>query len=375
MSINYDLTGIRLLRGTEELLPWFVGTPSEPRIRSYLEAKDNLAAYAQDLGGHVITLDQPAPPSNEWPTYRLEPPGWRNNTSLDLLDQLLKSHDDLRLIPRVDAIRLSSNEQSMGRLYERLEGGNPFILAYTRLSRGHGKYLIERSEQLQSVRHAVDKLTKAGHGIAQRLEVRPFIETPSDHYTSYRIVASAVGTLLSAGLIYSGHTTDEDRIIENDRFYDTWKEMRLLKEYLENPNSPYFLASRDIRSNISSGGGVIPLMKGLEQAPITPREKRILEAHNTRGAIAKSMRQIATFLGKTCGPELDLCLGMDYLEDKLTGEGPLLEINLVPDATTYNKCWLGGKATRLEAMYQQRRRALEDIALHAPQRRKMDDTM
>lgn len=367
MKANLNLSGIRLVQGTEVILPQFAGTPAEARIQAYLDASSELADYARASGAQVLISDGPL--SSEQPTYRLEVPHWRHpEFHRELIDKLLRPHE--YFLPRVESIRLSSYMGCIDktrRLHERLEEGNSFVLAFTSFARGHAKYLIERSEQLEKSLAAIEKIERSGHRIINCLEVRPFIRTPSDYYTSHRyVVAAGSGALLAAGLLYSAHSKYEGRVVENDRLYDTWNELTLFKQFVESRESPYFGEFRDIRSNVSNGGGVIPLM-GSGHAPLTPKEERILKAHK-RGRITslyRGMPAVASFIGKTCGPKIDLCMGMDSLEDELTGGEALLECNAAPGSRTFNKCWMGGEATALEAHRAQRHAALRDIALNA----------
>lgn len=366
-AAGLDLTGIRFVRGTERILPQFEGTPSEPRIQSYLDAGEKIADFARAAGAQVLVAD-PLLPLSEVPTYRLAPPHWRQpEFSRRLLARIIESHP--HTIPQAESIRLFSYMGCVDKTYElheRLEEGNPFVLAFTNFARGHAKYLIERSEQLEKSLAAIEKMENQGHRVISCLEVRPFLQTPSDHYTSHRyVVAAGSNTLLAAGLLYSAHTKDEDRVVEDDRPYDTWNELTIFKQYLESRDSPYFLASRDIRSNVSSGGGVIPLL-GTDHAPLTPTEERILKAHKVGQVTGstKGMPAAATFIGKICGPAIDICLGIDSLENAQTGEEVLLECNAGPGSLTYNKCWLGGNAAAIEADMAQRRLALRSIALH-----------
>src|SRR5690606_17548775 len=125
---------------------------------------------------------------------------------------------------------------------------------------GQSKYLIESREQLGIFEGFVDYY-RGRYPAASRYDVKECIKTPSSHYTSYRIVLNPLGDPIAAGLLYSEHTK-EKRVIEIPQEED-WDTLGVsYSDVLENPSSPFFLGSEDIRSNVNQGGTVIPLMGG-----------------------------------------------------------------------------------------------------------------
>lgn len=76
---------------------------------------------------------------------------------------------------------------------------------------GKGKYLIESEEQHKTVRRFIKEQQDRDGGIGftgEDVEERVFVETPSDRYTPFRIIANAAGSVVAAGLIYSSHAKE-----------------------------------------------------------------------------------------------------------------------------------------------------------------------
>lgn len=89
----------------------------------------------------------------------------------------------------------------------------PYMIAVPADSGGFGKYFIERPEQLETFQRLVD-YDHARYSLSDWYEVREFVPTPSNHYTSYRVITSPVGEILAAGLLYSEQSKDRPRRIE-----------------------------------------------------------------------------------------------------------------------------------------------------------------
>lgn len=208
----------------------------------------------------------------------------------------------------------------------------PSVLAAPRYNGGTHKYVIDTPEQKATLLRFMERNASN----ASLLEARPFIETPSDRYTSYRLVYSAIGKLLAAGLLYSA-PPDEMRILDYD---DQFDESPLAD--LSNRYSPCYLGSRNVCSNVTLGGQVIPLMG---EAPSVQDETaaRVLGAHGidprrvtVPNKLLKAGDKVARIIGKRAG----LVVGLDFLQTT-TGSFLFLEANRGPGAETYATCWPG----------------------------------
>ncbi|HSX35631.1 MAG TPA: hypothetical protein VLH84_01715 [Patescibacteria group bacterium] len=232
----------------------------------------------------------------------------------------------------------------------------PYVFSAVHLQGGTGKYLIESVRQARRVRQAY----RDGKLGDEECELREFISTPSDRYTSYRVVLGPTGEALAAGLIYSGHTKAfwRPKRIQTQarpslgRTLASFEDRRRVCAAFEYPDSPYFLDAKDVRSNMAQGGDCIPLM-GDNRRPISDIERRILRAHDIdpdRPALPEGIwRQLPTVsraIGKGCG----LGAGADFVQHATDGRYPLLEVNHGIELGTYRACWSGGD--RSEKDYQ-----------------------
>jgi hypothetical protein len=200
--------------------------------------------------------------------------------------------------------------------------------------------------------------------------VAKWIETPSDHYTSYRVIVSPVA-VLAAGLLYSRHTKDhrKERVPAHDPFdeHSRVTTVPAILDCFEDPRSPYFLNSRAIASNVSRGGRCIPLM-GDNRRTLTAGEEIILDAHGidrTQPSLPEHVRRPAMAVARQVGRTVGLVAGLDFLHDAgQLDTSQFLEFNTFPGFATWNECCNGGAAgaTWEEASLQMHRSALHSIA-------------
>ena len=308
-----------------------------------IASQATMSEYVRQLGGTIITsVEEPV-------DYRLSGIGIRHK-STGLIDDLLKKVPDVPSLPEASLSTLSSSE--LDELEGSLDNGNSWMLAYRARDRGHGKYLLETSDQLAKIVHLGRVYTeKTGKRLYDNFMVRPYVKTPSNYFTSYRVLVNSAGYIQGAGLLYSGHAKNSDRKIVHacKDFGDS--RLAFMVRRFEDPESPYFLDARDVRSNILCGGSMIALM-GENRQPLRDGEAAILEAHNidpSRTQIPRDIAQIASSIGRLIGPELDLVLGLDFIQNT-QDERSLLEVNCGPTAAAYNVCHLAGMATMSNAM-------------------------
>lgn len=228
----------------------------------------------------------------------------------------------------------------------------PFMLAYAGLDNGEGKYLIGNAEQLSRVRAMLDKDREGLFGLAEGYEVREFITTPSEHYTSYRVVTSPEG-IIAAGLLYSAHKKNEMQVIQgfNPNYQpitlDTNMWGRSPMTAFEDPRSPLFLQALDARSNVDCGGNCIPLM-GENRRKTTVAEEVILEAHGIdpeNPMLPERISEPAMSVARKVGRIASLVSGIDFLDDEQLTTAWFLEHNPLPGTSTWNACWNAGQST------------------------------
>lgn len=299
------LRGVPMLYTPPEMHP----APSpgfEPAIwvrQSMVVARE----VAISLGAEVITSQTPDDPLPEGGMVLTPRPDPHMKRLRRVEHDFLRTHPDL---PRVESIPLENCDD--GELRARLADG-PLMLAYRGAHRGLGKYRLDTPKQYENVLRLAQE--RPDLGVGADFEVRPFIETPTDRFVTYRAVVNPLGGLLSSRIFVSGHTKDTERHIVRDRFQQSKGSFSSIQEAFEDPDSPYFLNSVDIRSNAGGGFG-IALEGGLEAPYWDDKRLAILESLGIDPnsiTTPPSVLSIGSIAGKACGAELDTGLGIDVI--------------------------------------------------------------
>lgn len=317
-------------------------------LLEYAEAQTMVRQRAEGYGATLVASNDPIPADMGVHNYRIDPPKqfrqvmaqfYTNNSSLDVA------------APRLGVERYGEmDELAVDQLAARLDAGEQYVFAYTGRDRGLAKYLIHNSDQLaklEALRH------KSSVDFSRFFEVRPFIETPSDRYTSYRTLVTPSGETIAASLLYSAHAKYEDSRVTEDRPWDDDDVLKTFRRELEDPTSKYFLNAIDVRSNVATGGTLIPLMGDSGHKP-TPLERDILEAHdidpdNVR--VPSSIESTSRVIGKLLGPQIGIVMGLDFISSKKMKTEHMLEANAGPGAGTYRRCWGERQASSFKAMW------------------------
>lgn len=248
-------------------------------------------------------------------------------------------------------------------LRAQLQAGKPFVLAYPAIHRGNCKYLIKEPWQLDRVLqfcadHPAENWPAA-------LEVRKYIETPSEYFTTVRVLG-AVANILAVGIVCSKHTKSSGDIVENDRLDQCSGPALQLKRAFE-LRGPLFLESPDIRSNNSlSGGDVIPLTGPALATPYTDRQREIVRAYGIdpdRSEVPATIRRPSELVLNFFGRRFDILLGLDFMVERQTLESYLGEWNPDPMMGTYLAA--GHASDMQQAFIQSRLRAVESLGLVA----------
>lgn len=208
----------------------------------------------------------------------------------------------------------------------------PVVIAMSNCDRGHCKYLIETETQLQKLFAFIDESPQERY--EQHFQVRNYVDTGKTA-SSYRVLVTSRGAALMLGITGRYRTS---RPVTMDRFDDVLLNQVSLqvKRALEDPNSRYYLAASDIRSNVVGAETrcSVTLLGGLCRPPSrTPTQERfLLDNHieSMTASILGRVLRVACEMGRTIGPRLDLICAVDVLHDKQTDRVRACELNYTP---------------------------------------------
>lgn len=218
----------------------------------------------------------------------------------------------------------------------------PYMLVVSEECGGDGKYLVETPQQHNIASSYIRARTQDSFVPTDPRSIiaKDFIRTPGERYTSYRVLTTATGTPVAAGLLYSAHKKNDDKLVTAS--YGG----------LANADTQFFLGARDVRSNVSKGGRVIPLM-GDNRRDITSDEQGILAAHGIdpdNPALPEAVREQSVAVARTHGRLNDVYNGSDYIQSE-SGEIFFLEDNVGPGSETYRVCHFGDGAVNYSRVY------------------------
>jgi hypothetical protein len=179
-------------------------------------------------------------------------------------------------------------------------------------------------------------------------EYQQFINTPSDRYTSYRILVSANGTILAGSLYCSAATKNDSALLTDPQRIENLGSLGTdLSDFLVNPASLVYLGAKKILSNQSQGGNGIVLGPTAASKPMTESDRPILLAHGINPDNPKIPPEIADksrIIGQTLGPRHGIVMGIDWLQEEGTNNFYCLEKNRGPGPVAYADAHLGGVA-------------------------------
>ena len=249
-------------------------------------------------------------------------------------------------------------DMSRDDMREMLEEEGAFMLLRIDLDRGEGKYLIDRPDQVETLARLLDD--EDTRPLLERLVVRQFIPSPTDHYTSLKVYTNPRAEAIAATLLYSHHTKEESRhpviaMPDPRRSYDP---ARIL---LEDPASDGYLRAKDGISLSKGGFGQIALM-GQFVGRLQPGEAEILEAHGISAKYPAVPAEILEQVGRLqpLARLAGLVSSSDFVINAYTMDPFYLETNTAPGPSPVAVCLLGDPAhpDRFEAMYRNAVRSL-----------------
>jgi hypothetical protein len=209
----------------------------------------------------------------------------------------------------------------------------PIVVKNEKRTGGQEKYLITNREQLARFAAWMDR-----HGFPEEWVVQPYIESPGDAPSSYRVIADCTGHVITSQLLYGAPRSMNVRL---DR-----KNFQPLDPAtaLEDPHSGYFLNSPVIASNMMFDvqgnivGGRATLDRREDSHPYGERDREVLLAHGLReqnpalpGKIHSISENVGIELGNLVGNKVQgaLLVGIDVLQDT-KGKHHVAEINRRP---------------------------------------------
>ena len=222
-------------------------------------------------------------------------------------------------------------------------------------SMGRYKYLLDEPEQWRKFEMCATQevltypeehpwkdypVEHNGSLVKESYFMQEFIECPSKHYASYRIMISCTGEIICAGLLYSDHTKNEEvKVTKAARTEDLWERpWKFRKEdFLDIEHSPVFLNARKITSNRSQDGRGIVLNPKESSLRPNDKEKQILVDHNLNPEnpqIPDELVRLSKEVAKVYGKKKGLLMGIDFIQGK-NGKFYYLETNLRPGLKTY----------------------------------------
>ena len=289
--------------------------------------------------------------------------GWQHSTvDVDAgeygITQTLSHEADMREAAKIPGVNIPETES-----FEEFSA-NPHFPVLAKLkalaltnpnSGGQYTYMLEDERQWERMRGWFDHVAPTGD-LRPHFAFNRFIETPGDRYTSYRVLASAHGNILAAGLTYSSHTK-QDALVTAE--HPEKKELELTLKGCAGTNyfsllsateSPFYIAARKVTSNLFGGGSVIVLNPTEKSKQATDDEKHILEAHGIDPEdprLPDDLVAPSIEIAKTIGRRRHPYVGIDFIQG---GDETkyYLETNTGPGLEVYSCAKLGRPATDAE---------------------------
>lgn len=206
----------------------------------------------------------------------------------------------------------------------------PVVFKNNTANRGEDKYLIENKEQLRRIMALFELPESKKINLKSEFIVQKYIKSFEGINSSIRVFTTCTGEILSSLFLVSRDIAPKKRV--KNFGVDIFNPC----EYLSDPNSPYYLNSKNIISNAAGGGEVIPL--NLETSNLNADDKIILTLHEINvetlslpSTIIEQCKKIATFWGSKKG----IVLGIDFIYNYKDNNWYYLETNRNPSVNGY----------------------------------------
>ena len=208
----------------------------------------------------------------------------------------------------------------------------PVVFKNITANRGEDKYLIENHEQLKKIMSVFELPESKAINLKSEFVAQEYIESYENINSSIRILTSCTGEILSSVFLVSMDKSPKKRV--KNFGIDVCNPC----EYLSDPSSPYYLNSKNITSNVSGGGRVIPLSLG--EKSFNAEDEIMLSLHNINvetltlpSDIINQCKKIAMHLGSKKG----IVLGIDFIYNSRDNNWYYLETNRNPSVNSYRR--------------------------------------
>ncbi len=267
----------------------------------------------------------------------------------------------------------------------------PFFPALVKAVDGRAgihKFLIECEDQLTIFQNWL-----GAKGEKKDWMVQEFIDCPSDHFSTFRVMILPDGKVVAASIMY-GNRKDENA------FADYGRKSNDKRSLLANPRSKYYLGSRLVTSNLtvrkgpkgdnqfvdgksefssskfSSSkfgehephviGGRIVMNPTRQSHPVSEVERGILKAYGVKGQklpeeIVKLLPALARELCWEGNRVVNLVVGLDFIQSP-NGRISLLEMNYRPGVQPIQDKLGGMDVSRVDAYRHLFSSAVESVA-------------
>lgn len=202
---------------------------------------------------------------------------------------------------------------------------NPFFPAVfknTFTNGGEDKFLIETSEQLETIKRFYSKYATTSPYKEQFEFVifQQFIETPTEYATYMRVLMSASGDVMGASLKYQ---------VPASQMPTMAKSMTgIFEQAFCVESSAYFLKCDKMFGYYSGGKDIF-----FSQPSYNSKEEYILEEHDINPEdprIPEEVLEVATNIVQNCNKELGILCGLDFIMNKHDGKWYYLENQAFP---------------------------------------------
>ena len=312
------------------------GAPATIRLIASAERdRDHMQRVLGESGIEVVSLDkQPADLGFEERKFV----ALGERMSLDeIVEQARTAVPDLGIVAKTP---LSESLDDETRL--------PFVLKRPLHDTGGvNKFLVTRPDQVEKLALYCEERKY----ISDNWVTEPYIKTPGDVNSSYRLVVTATGLIIASALLYKSREAGkkaEAPFVTKDidlgppftprterKNEDGWVDFA-------DRDSEWFLDADAVTSNVASGGRIIPLKIAGElgtKQQLTETERAILNAHGIDDLeTPKQLLNATEALGRRFGPRIGLILGIDFLQDH-EGRCHFLELNPYPGTDSILTWW------------------------------------
>lgn len=211
---------------------------------------------------------------------------------------------------------------------------NPFYPAVFKnitANRGEDIYLIENCDQLKKITALFELPESILINLNNEFVVQKYIKSFDNLNSSIRVLTSCTGDILSSLFLISTDKESKKRV----------KKLGINVfnpcEYLSDPDSDYFLNSKNILSNTSAGGKAIPL--NIENSKLSAEEEILLTLHGIdieSFSLPEQIIEQCKIIANHWKSKKGIVLGIDFIYNSEDNKWYYLETNRNPSVDGYS---------------------------------------